>query len=86
MLACPAAEQSCKGTLTLTTRRSRHAHAAKRLGSVRFRIAGGDSREVDVHLSERARRYLAHGGKAIATIVARDADGNVGVTKRTFAL
>jgi Calx-beta domain len=86
VLACPAAEERCAGTATLVAKRSKHSHRARRLGSVRFRIAGGDSREVVVHLSRKARSYLADGGKAIATIVARDADGNVGVTKRSFAL
>ena len=88
-IACPAAEELCRGTVTLSRTVSRRRHGKRRvlrLGSVSFRIAGGDSREVSVELSSAARRFLAGGGKAVATVVARDEDGNVGVTRRGFHL
>jgi hypothetical protein len=89
VIACPAAEELCRGSVTLTARvahRHHRATGARRLGTTRFRIAGGDSRKVSVTLSKAARRFLAGGGAATATVVARDEDGNVGVAKRRFHL
>jgi len=90
VLACPPSEQVCRGAVTLSTKRTRHGRhvqSARRLGSAHFAIKGGDSRTVSVHLSGEARRLLAkRGGHMTASVVARDEDGNVGVTKRAFDL
>jgi hypothetical protein len=70
-LTCPAGSGGCSGKLTLS--------AAKRmqLGSARFRIAAGSTRNVTVKLTKSARKLLARKRKlrARAVVAASNAAG-----------
>jgi hypothetical protein len=90
-LACPAGEPVCTGTLTITTagqvRAARRARRVK-LGSARFRIAGGASRRVAVKLS-RSNLWLVRRLRRVRVnleVNARDLAGNRATTRRTVWL
>jgi hypothetical protein len=70
-LTCPAGSGGCSGRLTLSA--AKHMQ----LGSARFRIAAGSTRNVTVKLSKAARKLLARKRKlrARAVVAASDAAG-----------
>jgi hypothetical protein len=84
-MSCPAAVTSCSGTITLTTLAP--ARTALRAGAARatvitlaragFTVAGGAESRVELRLSAKARRMLAHRHvlRARSTVVSRDAAG-----------
>jgi hypothetical protein len=76
-LACPSDETSCSGTVAVTAK-------GKRLGSAKFRIAGGKSKVVKVKLSPR----LVKAGRIrlSVTLKAADAAGNAQTAVRKLAL
>jgi hypothetical protein len=83
-LSCPSGESTCTGTITLKTLTAVKAGAAQvaktavlTLGTATFRIAGGQSATVTVHLSAKARALLKHSHslRARATIIAHDGAG-----------
>jgi hypothetical protein len=80
-LACPAAEVlGCRGTLALRFSRV--------LARRSFSIAGGAATSVGIRLDARARRLLARKRRLriVAEVVATDAAGNRGVTRRSVTL
>lgn len=87
-VTCPAGESSCTGTITLRTLTaviaSATGHQSKKpkpailtLAVGSFKVAGGQTTIVKLHLSAQARKLLArvHVLHARATIVAHDATG-----------
>jgi hypothetical protein len=70
-LTCPAGSGGCSGKLTLTA--AKHTQ----LGSARFRITAGSSRNVSVKLTKAGRKLLARKRKlrARAVVAASDAAG-----------
>jgi hypothetical protein len=82
-VSCPAGESFCAGTITLRTLGAVRVRVAARryirrtltLAVGSFRVAGGRSVAVVLHLSRSARALLArlHLVRALATVVARDA-------------
>jgi PKD repeat protein len=95
-VSCPAAESSCKGTVTLRTLTAVSAGAAKAakkkvvltLGTASFAVAGGKVTTVTLHLSAKARGLLArsHALRLAATIVAHDPAGASHITKTIVTL
>jgi Fungalysin metallopeptidase (M36) len=91
-LACPAGEPGvCAGTLTITTaRRVRAARRARRvkLGSARFRIAGGATREIAVKLSRSNQRLVRRLRRVRVNldVSALDQAGNRATTRRAVWL
>jgi hypothetical protein len=94
-LSCPSGESTCIGTITLKTLSAVKAGAARdaktavlTLGTASFRIAGGHSGIVTVHLSAKARALLkrSHILRARATIVAHDGAGATHTALATLTL
>jgi PKD domain len=80
-VTCPMDELSCDTTLTLKGRFG--SLKGKYLGSVREMIPGGETLEITVPLTAKAKRYIRNYGvlKAVAIAKATDAAGNTGTTK-----
>lgn len=86
-VACPAADASCTGTITLRTLKAVVARVAKArakqkaailtLATGSFTVAGGQTKVVSLHLTAAGNTLLAHSHtlSARATIVARDKAG-----------
>ena len=80
-VSCPATETLCTGTISLKSAAAVAARAPKAailaLASAPFKVAGGKSALVTLHLSARARVWLArvHSAHAKATIAGRDPAG-----------
>jgi hypothetical protein len=94
-LSCPSGESTCIGTITLKTLTAVKAGAARdattavlTLGTATFRIAGGQSATVTVHLSAKARALLkrSHSLRARATIIAHDSAGATHTALATLTL
>jgi hypothetical protein len=94
-LSCPSGESTCIGTITLKTLAAVKAGAALTaktsmltLGTATFRIAGGQSATVTVHLSAKARALLkrSHSLRARATIAVHDGAGATHTTLATLTL
>jgi hypothetical protein len=86
-LACPAGEPLCAGTLTVTTAKRLRGRRVK-LGSARFRLAGGATRRVAVKLSRPKRRLVRRLGRVRVKLAvsAQDEAGNRATTRRTVWL
>jgi PKD domain/Subtilase family len=77
-ISCPAGESSCEGTVTVRTATAVTARARiLTLASASFKIAGGKTTLVKLHLSSRARALLArrHRLRVRVTIAAHDPAG-----------
>jgi hypothetical protein len=79
-LRCPHDEARCSGSVTLTAK-------GQRVGSAKFRVAGGKTTVVSVKLSRKVLS-LAKGGRLrlSVAVTAADASGNTGATTRKLAL
>ncbi len=88
-VACEG-QSSCSGTVTLVTAGAVAAarKAILALGSGSFKLAAGASAKVTIHLSARARKYLAkvHSLKTRVTISAKDQSGVSHTTVATVTL
>ncbi len=84
-VTCPKTERSCSGRLSLT--RTLRAHTSK-LGNGAFRIGGGQTATVHMHLSKATRKLVkrVHTLRSQATAVATDAAGNSATTKATVKI
>jgi Ca2+-binding RTX toxin-like protein len=84
---CPASEVSCRGKVTLRTAGKVNGKVIL-LGSRSFKAAGGKIATVKIKLSAKNRKLLAKLGKlrVKATVVARDAAGNVKTKTKTFVV
>jgi hypothetical protein len=94
-LACPRNETSCRGTLTIETAQKLSGRDSRRLlaqsfvlGKANFKLAGGESREIEVRLSKRGRDLVHDLGRlrARAVVKARDAAGNSKTTTRVVTI
>jgi outer membrane protein assembly factor BamB len=98
-VTCPAGESSCTGTITLRTLTAVIAgttgHQSKKpkaailtLAVGSFKVAGGQTTTVKLHLSAQARRLLTrvHVLHARATIVAHDATGATHTLQTTVTI
>jgi hypothetical protein len=81
-VTCPATELSCDTKLSLKGRFG--SFTGKALGSGSETIPGGETLEITVPLTAKAKRYVRRFGalKAVATATATDAAGNTGTTKK----
>jgi hypothetical protein len=81
-IVCPAGVGSCNGTVTLTALVANAAGAPRKttltLASGPFAAAGGDTKTVTLHLTDKARELLAHlrSLRVRVTIVAHDPAGS----------
>jgi PKD repeat protein len=90
-VSCAAGAASCSGTITLKTLGPVAASKKKAvltLASASFKIPGGTSKTVTLHLSSRARTLLAHSHvlRAKSTIVARNPSGASSASTATVTL
>jgi IPT/TIG domain len=94
-VSCPAGESSCIGTITLKTIGAVSAsagHEAKKavltLATGSFKLAGGKTAKISLHLSVKARALLkrSHSLRARATILAHDSTGARHTTVATVTL
>ena len=81
-VTCPTDELSCDTTLTLKGRFG--SLTGRFLGSGHEMIPGGETLEITVPLTPKAKRFIRRYGvlKATATAKATDAAGNTGTTKK----
>jgi Calx-beta domain len=92
-IRCPAAERTCRSTVSLfnvPSRRSRvpQLRRERRLARATFTVRGGQTRSVRLRLSAANRRLLRRAGRVRvrAFAVTTDGAGNVGNTTRTATL
>jgi hypothetical protein len=91
-LACPASEPGgCKGSLLIETLGKVRASGAARklkLGSVKFKVAGGQSARVKVRLSRKNRRLVTRLRRlhVVVLLTARDSSGNRATVRKTATL
>ena len=98
-VSCPTGESRCTGTVTLRTltavsasttghRSKKHKAAILTLAAGSFNVAGGHVTTVKLHLSAKARMFLARTRvlRARATIVAHDPSGATHTTQTTVAI
>jgi hypothetical protein len=85
-VSCPQTERSCAGRLSLT-RSLRNAHTSK-VGNGTFRIGGGQTALVRMHLSASNRKLVKrlHTLTTKATAIATDAAGNTATVKATVKI
>ncbi len=85
-VSCPKTERSCAGRLALT-RSLRNAHTSK-VGNGTFRIGGGQTALVRMHLSASNRKLVKrlHTLTTKATAIATDAAGNTATVKATVKI
>jgi hypothetical protein len=86
-LSCPADEQSCSGTVTVSALVAASAKTKKiKLGSARFTIAGGKRKAVKIKLSRKALKLVRAKRRISVTVKARDAAGNLGTASAKLRL
>jgi uncharacterized protein YhdP len=90
-IGCPLAETlGCKGSVKIETAAKLSAAVKRRLtlGSARFQIGGGQTRNVSVRLSRRGRALarIARGVRVRTIVVASDAAGNRATTIKRLRL
>jgi hypothetical protein len=99
-VSCPAGEQSCSGTVTVTTLRpvtgARASIAKKRkrkpkranLGTTSYRLDGGQSKKVRVRINKRGRKLVLrrHNLPVKATFKTKDSSGNKSTRTQNFTL
>jgi hypothetical protein len=91
-LSCPASEPGgCEGSLLLETLGKVRASGAARklkLGSARFRLAGGQNARVKIRLSRRSKRLVKRlrRVRVVALVTAQDAAGNRTTARKILTL
>ena len=92
-VACPSAEQSCAGRITLFTVADRRSKARalrreRRVGAKSFRLSGGKRATVSITMSRRMLRAARRAGRLRlqAFAVTQDAGGNVDTRTRRATL
>jgi len=98
-VTCPATETVCNGTVTVTTSQAGKAKVAViakkkkkkrvvKLGSARYRLKGGETKQVKVKLNGKARRLVRkkHHLPVTATFVTKDSAGNKSRKTQNFTL
>jgi PKD repeat protein len=85
-VSCPQTERSCAGRLSLT--RSLHNAHTSKVGNGTFRIGGGQTALVRMHLSASNRKLVKrlHTLTTKATAIATDAAGNTATVKATVKI
>jgi hypothetical protein len=91
-LSCPASEPGgCEGSLLIETLGKVRASGAARklkLGTVKFKVAGGQSARVKVRLSRKNRRLVTRLRRlrVVVLLTARDSSGNKASVRKTAML
>ena len=98
-VTCPATEQSCSGTVTVTTSaagkakvavmaKKKQKKRAVKLGSAHYRLKGGQTKQVKVKINGKGRRLVRkkHNLPVTATFVTKDSAGNKSRKTQNFTL
>ncbi|HEY3019482.1 MAG TPA: Calx-beta domain-containing protein [Solirubrobacteraceae bacterium] len=91
-VSCPDSEETCAGTVRVTTAQAKAARAKKPkrvlLGSKRYRLEGGEKKKVRVRINRRGVRLVRkrHDLPAKATFKTKDKAGNVSTKVQVFTL
>jgi hypothetical protein len=85
-VACPASELRCRGRIRLVP--ATRAARAARFPAASFSLAGGQARTLRVTVGRPTARLVGRLGRVrtLATVTARDAAGNTGVSRRAITV